>query len=883
MADLAAQLPSEIQSDQRFIPAAPVGPSIFQGLAQWGSDAASSGRFAVRALSIRNRYAQEAQREGAMGDAANVSASIFRGFGEPQTDPNTPPSALDIHANPSLATSPQQSAAIGSAVSAGQQAQGIQTSINQGGQSPTMGQARIDALVTSTMARHPGQEAAVAQTFKELGIWSMYTAPYDQAHQAQEDQIAAINKAKSDLMNTAENKYGYRLDKMTPDQIDQTLSIVGNAELAETNLKNANSQADLIGKQQTNTQSQINFNQSQASNMTFNAASQWMSAHFDNVHNMFLNVLTDPSLASDPIRLEKLQGHLASTVVPSMNTQFAAFMASPQAAYLTPDAKAQLRAQFESQINSVQSYLSGPSSLVETQKRIFTDFQNTYGIQFSQFAPHFAMIQKALGPQVAGTLLSGTVTGDPALQAELASEIKNLATKPVGAADVGFSDFVKSISSGQNTMSPDQSKALAPLQMVAMQKLSANPVANNGSDPQAHAALVHSIKNVSAVAVDVNPGWGFNSILNQTRQLTTPGVSRALFGTTVNRQDREDAINQYLPALTRSYNMLSTANSGDPYYSVKLDPHTLKWQPVWNGQMRAADGSSGPPNIQTVRSGMAFMQTKPIPSQAVIQQANALNQSLDQLSAAAKNGWDGSLGTGVSYLDARKYYAMGVPAGAMAKPAAIPTERNGKTPEQNVEEAVREMTDFTNHLPAPGNNVLPAPAKAPATAITTKADMDAYYSGPGKANEADYQKYAPVVAAAAQAHGVPISVAMNLVHTESKFNPEARSDKGAVGLGQIMPETAAAYGKDVNKMSVQENADTAMRILSDNYKRTGNWKDAASMYFSGRALVHAARASDGHTTAPVYASAVVPADIAPDSWLSENMPVGEQTPYGTRY
>jgi soluble lytic murein transglycosylase-like protein len=54
--------------------------------------------------------------------------------------------------------------------------------------------------------------------------------------------------------------------------------------------------------------------------------------------------------------------------------------------------------------------------------------------------------------------------------------------------------------------------------------------------------------------------------------------------------------------------------------------------------------------------------------------------------------------------------------------------------------------------------------------------------------------YAPLIATVAKAHGVEPELLQALVKVESGFNPRARSPKGAVGLGQLMPETAARFG-----------------------------------------------------------------------------------------
>ena len=54
--------------------------------------------------------------------------------------------------------------------------------------------------------------------------------------------------------------------------------------------------------------------------------------------------------------------------------------------------------------------------------------------------------------------------------------------------------------------------------------------------------------------------------------------------------------------------------------------------------------------------------------------------------------------------------------------------------------------------------------------------------------------YAPLITAVAREHGLEPELLQALVRVESGFNPRARSPKGAVGLGQLMPETAARFG-----------------------------------------------------------------------------------------
>lgn len=55
-------------------------------------------------------------------------------------------------------------------------------------------------------------------------------------------------------------------------------------------------------------------------------------------------------------------------------------------------------------------------------------------------------------------------------------------------------------------------------------------------------------------------------------------------------------------------------------------------------------------------------------------------------------------------------------------------------------------------------------------------------------------RYAPLVEQAAREHNVDRALLQAMIATESGFDPRAVSRKGAVGLMQLMPETARRYG-----------------------------------------------------------------------------------------
>jgi soluble lytic murein transglycosylase-like protein len=53
--------------------------------------------------------------------------------------------------------------------------------------------------------------------------------------------------------------------------------------------------------------------------------------------------------------------------------------------------------------------------------------------------------------------------------------------------------------------------------------------------------------------------------------------------------------------------------------------------------------------------------------------------------------------------------------------------------------------------------------------------------------------YDPIIESASDRNGVPARLVKALIQVESAFQPRARSNKGAMGLMQLMPDTARQY------------------------------------------------------------------------------------------
>ena len=70
-----------------------------------------------------------------------------------------------------------------------------------------------------------------------------------------------------------------------------------------------------------------------------------------------------------------------------------------------------------------------------------------------------------------------------------------------------------------------------------------------------------------------------------------------------------------------------------------------------------------------------------------------------------------------------------------------------------------------------------------------------------------------IIRAKARKYGVDPALVAALIKAESDFDPEARSEAGATGLMQLMPETARDMGVE-NATNPEENIDGGVRYLA---------------------------------------------------------------------
>lgn len=121
----------------------------------------------------------------------------------------------------------------------------------------------------------------------------------------------------------------------------------------------------------------------------------------------------------------------------------------------------------------------------------------------------------------------------------------------------------------------------------------------------------------------------------------------------------------------------------------------------------------------------------------------------------------------------------------------------------------RNAESFDTRLDPPPPE--PAPAPSPAVAIEPPppppTKLLAFFD-----SSPSYKSVRNILQDASSNHNIDYELLQALIATESGFNPSAVSPKGAIGLMQLMPDTARRYGVDTDRHGPLERKLTDPRI-----------------------------------------------------------------------
>lgn len=112
-----------------------------------------------------------------------------------------------------------------------------------------------------------------------------------------------------------------------------------------------------------------------------------------------------------------------------------------------------------------------------------------------------------------------------------------------------------------------------------------------------------------------------------------------------------------------------------------------------------------------------------------------------------------------------------------------------------------------------------------------RAELQTLFSG---APEVQGYPYQELLAAASTRYDLPLPFVLAVVRGESFFDPRAKSAKGALGLMQVMPSTAAGYGfKPEDLLDPARNIDVGVHFLADLYGKLQDPYLTLAAYYCG--------------------------------------------------
>lgn len=156
---------------------------------------------------------------------------------------------------------------------------------------------------------------------------------------------------------------------------------------------------------------------------------------------------------------------------------------------------------------------------------------------------------------------------------------------------------------------------------------------------------------------------------------------------------------------------------------------------------------------------------------------------------------------------------------AMAAPAGAETLFSSSSGRSDFENALKVLDGRAAEQYS--NSIRLTPHYVPDTSVGALPPYAGKYRG----------KWLKTARAAAHRHGVPEDLFLRLVQQESGWNPVAESDKGALGLAQLMPATAAKLGVDPRDPA--QNLEGGARYLRMQYDRFRSWRLALAAYNAG--------------------------------------------------
>jgi hypothetical protein len=179
----------------------------------------------------------------------------------------------------------------------------------------------------------------------------------------------------------------------------------------------------------------------------------------------------------------------------------------------------------------------------------------------------------------------------------------------------------------------------------------------------------------------------------------------------------------------------------------------------------------------------------------------------------------------------------------------------------------------SSNLPSSGSlKGKPSPFSDPKSHATVYLPAESSFAGHSRpALTVDRDGAERLVREAAERHHMDPALVRAVIETESGWNARAKSNKGALGLMQLIPTTAVRFGVN-DAFSPQQNVDAGVRYLKTLLERyNGNLDLALAAYNAGEGAVDRAHGVPAFRETRDYVQKVQNAYFRPGSGRMESL------------
>lgn len=741
----------------------------------------------------------------------------------------------------------------------------VDTAVNQGRMPGVSMSAALTSEFNRLRAKFPGEEEVILDLMKKAGVdTNLFQIGRDAADRHEfereqgQEQLDWSRDVRNGYIKTALDHGGEGIEKMSEPQLVAHGMAITQAqnELAQGKilLDMAKTRGDIEESKRVRQERDGNLTVKRALTTAMFANSAPIAGQLQDL----LGVLSTPDV-TEPEQQKRFQlfsGRVNGMIEQSINNSVMAAQAAGYTGDLT-----ELRSEWTAMWKGVRDSFVGEFSNAKTNMAALTAVRTTLDLELHETLPFYmALKQAGIDPETIPGVLESL---SPDLISGLHEEVKgfNLDYRADRASE-RMINIVK-LMRGEATLR-DWSYDRAKREMPSLFKINKTLVTDysNGKINEVDSVL-NSLGNLTFAANSVKTSGSStdnfyasvslsgNSIAALKRASSDPNADKEMVAATAQalRATHAHILNNVRANIPK-------LNEANPYFKIEWDDRNGNYKIKPTGKSPGKGTVAGGAVGVAVRGSVLQAAKIPPEMERWVRIANmSLKSAIDvgKLDPTTPKGTD---------LELRRWYGNEQPLRGQA-PTGKPINV-GREAEKALQAFGKSLADSERAVKEIAPKVLEANTSANADESGGASSERTNY----KANPR-YTNFAPVVSGAAQKYGIPEEVLGSLLQFESEFDPNAEgpviksgthAGDRAMGIGQVMAKTAAAFGvTDRASLTPEQQIDLAARVLADNKEAGGSWKDAVSRYFTGVDYATAKKQgrTDGYTDVFNYVESIV--------------------------